>query len=136
MVRGLLSTTRIAQFATVGIAGAIVDMGVLGALHGWAGVGLLPAKVLAAELAIVVVFTMNESWTFGDEGVGGPLPVLRRFVTSNAIRVLGIAVATSVLLGLTTWFDVWFLAANAAGLGVGGGVNYVFEALLAWRIYR
>lgn len=136
MLRGLLSSRRISQFALVGVAAAVTDMSVLGLLHGGAGVALLPAKIGAAESGILVAFVLNERWTFSEEGVDEFRAVGSRFLTSNAIRVVGIGVATGILVFLHTGFDVWFLLANAVGLAVGGVVNYVFEALWTWEIHR
>jgi len=136
ILRGLLSGQRIAQFVAVGVAGSATDMGALGALHGAGGVALLPAKVVAAELGILVAFALNDQWTFGSEGLAGRRALLRRLLTSNAIRVGGIAVATVILVVLNVEFGVWYVSANAAGLAAGGTVNYVLEALLAWRIHQ
>jgi len=132
----LLSGPRIAQFSMVGATGAAVDMVGLTVLHGGAGVALLPAKVLAAELAIVVAFVLNDRFTFQGERPGDGRAVVRRFLTSNTIRAGGIAVATTVLVVLNVWAGLWFLLANVVGLSAGGVVNYVLEALLAWRIHQ
>lgn len=134
--RRLASAQRVAQFTVVGITGAIIDMAVLVVLYGWVGLPLLEAKVWAAEAGIVVAFALNEVWTFGEEGVAGLRATAKRFLASNAVRVVGIAIAAGVLVALKTWFGVWYLVANAAGLGVGGVVNYTFESLFAWQIHR
>jgi putative flippase GtrA len=33
-------------------------------------------------------------------------------------------------------YGVWYLLANAAGIGVGFQANYTFESLVTWRVHR
>lgn len=131
----LLSPARVGQFLAVGALGAACDTAVLAVLHGRLGVGLAPAKVAGAEAGILLMFAVNERWTFSGEGEGGPGPVARRLVTSNAVRLVGLATGLGVLLLLAS-LGVWYLAANAVGLGAGFIANYLFESLLTWRVHR
>jgi len=141
-LRTLVSGVRFGQFASVGALGAVVDNTVLGALLN-AGVGPELAKLAGAEAAIVVMFLINEHWTFADEGATGPAAFLRRLLTSNLVRAGGVLVATVVFSLVYRTFDVsvavagfelWFLVANMMGIGVGLVVNYVAESLFTWRV--
>jgi dolichol-phosphate mannosyltransferase len=63
-----LLTGRFARFASVGLTGVLVDMGLLYLLSdpsrlAW---GLTRSKLIAAEAAIVNNFIWNDLWTFGD----------------------------------------------------------------------
>ncbi|NHN47402.1 GtrA family protein [Halostella sp. JP-L12] len=141
-LRALVSGVRFGQFASVGALGAVIDNAVLGGLlH--AGVAPEPAKLAGAEAAIVVMFLINEHWTFADQGTTGVVPFLRRLLTSNLVRAGGVLVATVVFSVVYRSFDVsiavagvdfWFLAANLTGIGVGLVVNYVAESLFTWRV--
>jgi putative flippase GtrA len=102
----------------------------------FAAVGTLPAKLISAESAIIVMFVLNERWTFDRWGEAAVLALLRRFLTSNVVRAGGVAVATAVLLVLSDYFGVWVPLANAVGIGVGFFVNFVFESLVTWRVHR
>lgn len=133
---GLFSAVRMVQFLAVGGFGAICDMGVLALAHDLGGVDLWLAKLLSAETAIVVMFVINENWTFADEGLPSVRALARRFATSNVVRIGGVGVSTAVLLALTGYADVWYLAANAVGILVGFVVNYVMESLLTWRVHH
>lgn len=135
-VRALASSVRFGQFVSVGVVGFFVDNAVLALCVELFGLSLLAAKLVGAETAIVVMFVLNERWTFADAGGSSPRELLRRFLTSNLVRVGGVGVATGVLLTLNGLFGVWYLLANVIGIGVGFVVNYTFESLVTWRIHR
>jgi len=135
-VEALLAPRRAGQFLSVGVVGAVVDMAVLTAIVEAGGVSPALGKVLSAEAAIVVMFVANEGWTFTEHGRSGLGPLVGRFLRSNAVRAAGAAVAWVVLVALIEWVAVWYLLANAAGIGVGAIVNYVAETLVTWRVHR
>lgn len=138
----LLSGVRFGQFVSVGAAGAVVDTTTTVLLT--ARVGLHPgaSKLIGAELAIVLMFLINDRWTFaaaGDVGVG---PKIRRFLKSNLVRAGGVGVATVVyvlLAGIDVPLPVgsqelWLVIANGAGIATGMLVNYTAESLFTWRL--
>lgn len=135
-LRATLEGTRIWQFVAVGVVGTACDFAVLITLVELVGAPLLVAKIVGAESAIVVMFTINERWTFASWGSNAGLALLRRLLTSNLVRLGGIAVATTVLLVLTTWYDVPYVLANGVGIGAGFVVNYMMENLFTWRTHR
>ncbi|WP_121822168.1 GtrA family protein [Halostella salina] len=141
-IRALLSGVRFGQFASVGAVGAVCDNAVLGTLLQF-GVAPEPAKLAGAETAIIVMFLINERWTFAEEGAPGAGPLLRRFLTSNLVRAGGVLVATAVFSQVYRNFDVtlglfgvdlWFLAANLVGILAGMVVNYIAESLFTWQV--
>lgn len=135
-VASLVSGVRLGQFLSAGVVGLLVDNAVLVALVELAGLAPVVAKVGSWEAAVVVIFCVNERWTFAAWGDAGTLAVLRRFLKSNLIRVGGFAVTVAVLYALTEWAGVWYVAANVAGIGAGFVLNYCFESLLTWRVHR
>ena len=135
-LRYLASTDRFGKFVSVGAIGFLVDNAVLALFFGVFDFSLLVAKLIAAEAAIMVMFALNERWTFADAGRSTIRALLRRFLTSNLVRAGGVAVATTVLLVLHDIVGVWYLAANVIGIGFGFIVNYTFESLVTWRVHR
>ena len=139
----LRSATRFGQFVSVGVVGAVVDNTTLAALRLGAGVPELAAKAAGVEAAILVMFLVNERWTFADEGRAGALAVLRRLLTSHGVRAGGVAVQLVVYWALTQRLDVtlvvagtdlWFLAASPVAIAAAVLVNYVAESLFTWRV--
>ncbi|MFD1587190.1 GtrA family protein [Halorientalis brevis] len=134
-LRAIASGMRFGRFVSVGVVGFVVDTIVITLLTVGFTVPTLGAKLASAETAIIVMFALNERWTFQRWGEAELVSLLRRFVTSNLVRTGGVAVATAVLLALNGWFGVWVPVANAIGIGVGFVVNFVFESLLTWRVH-
>lgn len=135
-LRHLVSVARFRQFLVVGAIGALCDNAVLAALFEVGGLPLLPAKIVSAETSIVLMFLINEHWTFAEWGEAGASPLARRFLRSNLTRTGGLAVGTGVLLVLSGQFGVWYLLANVLGIGTGFVVNYLFESLFTWQIHK
>ena len=162
-LEALSSGVRFGQFVSVGAVGALVDTLVLLTLA--EGLGLLPelATLVGIETAILVMFAVNERWTFAGEGAPGRGPLLGRLKRSHLVRVAGSltqfgvfvlvyrALFVAVTLGdVGLWgaamgtlglerttlagLDLWLLVAKATGIGIGMLVNYVFESLFTWRV--
>lgn len=132
---GLLSPKRLGQFGAVGLLGMSVDTAILGLLFQGAGVPIWLAKLVGAEVSIVVMFFSNEWWTFGDAGRHpGGWGVLRRLLRSNVVRAGGIAVATVVLVAGYEFLGIWWPVANVIGIVCGFVFNYVLESLYTWRV--
>jgi putative flippase GtrA len=138
----LVSGVRFGQFASVGALGAVCDTSVVVLLTTYAGVYRGSAKLLGAELAIVVMFLVNEHWTFSTEGRAGRWPLLRRFLKSNLVRAGGVVVATVVFVFVSGFpsmlpfggESLWLVVANGVGIAAGMFVNYVAESLFTWRV--
>jgi putative flippase GtrA len=164
-LRVLVSGARFGQFVSVGAVGGIVDTIVLITLA--EGFGVLPelATLAGIETAILVMFAVNDRWTFAGEGELGRRPLLGRLKRSHIVRVAGSLTQfavfvvlyrllfVSLTLGqLPLWsglvaamglqpmmladIDIWLLVAKGTGIGVGMVVNYVFESLFTWRLTR
>ena len=158
-LEALSSGVRFGQFVSVGAVGAVVDTLVLLALA--EGFGVLPelATLAGIETAILVMFAVNDRWTFAGEGTPGRAPLLGRLKRSHLVRAAGsltqftvfvvvyrglfvavtlgdVGPAWAVLgaVGLPAGLDLWLLVAKATGIGVGMVVNYVFESLFTWRV--
>ncbi|WP_181693113.1 GtrA family protein [Natronomonas sp. LN261] len=140
----LYAPFRFGRFAGVGAVGALCDNAILLTL---ATAGLTPetAKFVGIESAIVVMFLLNERWTFAGAGRPGVLPTMRRLATSNVVRIGGIAVQLVVFSAVYRWLhvdlsvlglDLWLLVASGAGICCGMVVNYVTESLFTWRVHE
>jgi putative flippase GtrA len=143
-VASLLSGARFGQFVSVGVVGALSDNVVLATLTLAAGVPELWAKAAGIETAIVVMFLVNEHWTFAGQGAAGRVPFAKRLVKSHLVRSGGVAVQLSVYWVLVSHLDItldimgadlWFLAASPIAIAVAMSVNYVFESLFTWQVH-
>ena len=138
----LVSGVRFGQFVSVGALGAVVDTATVVVLTTQFAVYRGVAKLVGAELAIVLMFLVNDRWTFADAGEAGPAATAWRFFKSNLVRVGGVLVATGVFVavsGLPVSLPVggtalWLVVANGVGILAGMVVNYVAESLVTWRV--
>ena len=138
----LLAVERFGQFVSVGAVGAAFDLTTSSALT--AGFDVPPeiAKLVGAEVAIVVMFVVNERWTFASHGDDGGWAILRRLLKSNLVRSGGVAVQVGVVALLTSLplafpafgVDLWELATFPIAIGCSLLLNYVLESLFTWRV--
>ncbi|WP_324661846.1 GtrA family protein [Haloarcula sediminis] len=141
----LVSGVRFGQFLSVGIVGAISDNAVLAVLGLAFGVPDLWAKAAGVETAIVVMFLVNEHWTFSGDGEAGLRPFLERLGKSHLVRTGGVTVQLVVYWLLTQQLtvelvvagrDLWFIAASPIAIAAAMSVNYVFESLFTWQVHQ
>ena len=141
----LVSGVRFGQFVSVGVVGAIADNSMLAVLGLAFGVSELWAKAAGVETAIVVMFLVNEHWTFSAAGETGLRPFLTRFGKSHLVRSGGVSVQLAVYWLLTQWLtvellvagrDLWFIAASPIAIAAAMSVNYVFESIFTWQVHR
>jgi putative flippase GtrA len=139
----LRSRVRFGQFVSVGIVGAVCDTTVLVVLT--EVVGVLPeiATLVGIETAILVMFAINENWTFAGEGGDDRRSLAGRLFRSHTVRAAGSAtqflVFVAVFRGIpvslpVAGIDAWLVVAKGGGIGVGMLVNYVAESLFTWRV--
>ena len=143
-VDALVSGVRFGKFVSVGAVGALFDITTTTALI--VGLGVLGeyAKLVGAEVAIVVMFAINERWTFSELGAPGTLPTLKRFLRSNLVRSGGLAVQFLIVRSLRQLdlsvvvfgFDLWQLIPIPIAIGASMFLNYVAESLITWRVMR
>lgn len=162
-VEALLSGVRFGKFVSVGVVGAICDTAVLVTLT--EGFGVVPevATLVGIETAILVMFAINERWTFADEGAPDRRSLFGRLKRSHVVRALGSTTQFVVFVivyrllfvpidlgDLGLWrvavgvvgtgaaglagIDLWLLVAKGTGIGIGMLVNYVAESLVTWRV--
>jgi len=140
----LLSGVRFGKFASVGVVGAAVDTSILVALT---QLGVLPevATLVGIETAILMMFAINDRWTFAEHGAPGERSLLGRLARSHGVRAAGsltqffvfVAAFRGVAVSLpVAGVNLWLLAAKGTGIGVGMLVNYVFESLFTWRVHH
>ena len=141
-IRALLSGVRFGKFASVGAVGAVFDLTTSSLLTVFLGVAPEIAKLVGAEVAIVVMFGINDRWTFAEHGREGPWPKLRRLLKSNLVRSVGLAVQVLVVRALSgldvplvvSGVDLWTLFTFPVAIAASVLVNYVAESLFTWRI--
>jgi len=141
----LVSGVRFGQFVSVGAIGPVFDVTTLVLLTELAGLSAAVANVASIETAILVMFTVNERWTFADEGDGDGRSLARRLVRSHVVRaggstlqyVLFVSIFYSFAVELAVaGLDLWLVTVKGGAIAVAMLVNYVFESLFTWQVHR
>lgn len=138
----LLTVSRFGQFVSVGAVGAVFDITTSSVLTAGLGVAPEASKLVGAEVAILIMFVVNEHWTFAGHGFDGRVAMVRRFLKSNLVRSGGVAVQVVVVWLLTQLpvtiqlfgVDLWELATFPIAIASSLVLNYVLESLFTWRV--
>jgi dolichol-phosphate mannosyltransferase len=134
----LWPTDRFLCFGLVGLSGTVVDMAALFLLHdpAFLALPLVPSKILAAELAILNNFALNDRWTFADKTrqQRRRRQVLKRLLKFNLICLMGLLLNLGILNLLTRGFDLYYLLANAIAIATVTLWNFWLNLKLNWRV--
>jgi len=140
----LNSRLRFGKFVSVGVVGAVCDTAVLIFLVEVVGLLEEAAVVIGIETAILIMFLINDSWTFAEEGRRDRRSWVGRLARSHAVRSGGsitqflvfVLIYRLLFVPLTVLgVDGWLLVAKGSGIALGMLVNYVFESLFTWQVH-
>jgi dolichol-phosphate mannosyltransferase len=121
-----LRTGHLLKFAGVGVTGVIINTSVLYVLSRRAGLPLLAASAVAAELAAISNYLLNDTWTFASRS-----PSLRGFAKFNTAALAGL-VLNVVSVWVLTRLGLYFMAADLIGIAAAFTVNYAFSVRWVW----
>jgi len=121
-------------FCLVGASGVLVDSIVLHVLVWWAGWGVGPSKILAAEAALLSNFFLNETWTFrGALSASEPKtwfgPRLLKF---QAICSAGIVLAVLLIRLFYGRLGLQLYLANILAIVIVTAWNFILNVLCTW----
>ncbi len=91
----------------------------------WLGSGI------AIQTAILVTFTVNSRVTWRDRTGGRPLP--RRFLTFEAVSLVGLGINEAVLLTVATVVGIHYLVATVCGAASASCWNYLANHHVTFR---
>lgn len=121
------SLSELVRFGVVGTSGVVVNNAVLFLFHGVLMWPLIPASVLAVEVAIVNNFIWNDRWTFSNR-----TQTSFRFLRFNLVSLGGLVVNTGVLAALVALAGIHYLAANLVAIGAAMGWNFSVNSRWTW----
>lgn len=130
LTRGVLPT-RVFLFLAIGGMGVLVHFACLSVLYEGRHVAFTPAQGMAAGLAMVSNFFLNDLITFRDRRLKGmqKLTGLATFCVGCAFGACAnVALARTLLAAGLPWFVAAF-----AGIVVSAGWNYSISSLFTWR---
>lgn len=122
---------QFAQFGTVGVAGAVVDVATVYATKD--RFGLYVAGLLAYGAAVTTTFALNRAWTFAGRGSGSIVRQWMLFVAANGVGFVlnrGTFFALVTLVPLCARHPV---LAILAGVGAGMFANFNLSRKVVFR---
>ena len=140
----LLDRRRLGKFISVGVVGAAIDLTISTTLLLRTALPPEVIKLIGAEVAIIVMFLLNDRWTFRQSETRGIRHALKRLVKSNLVRSGGLAVQVTVVFVLIrlpvsvelSGTDVWPILTMPIAIACGFLANYTGETLFTWRVTR
>jgi dolichol-phosphate mannosyltransferase len=124
---------RVFKFGIVGISGIVVNLGILFILVELFVLNKDLASPVAIEFSILNNFIWNDLWTFGSVGDQKVSSRWHRFVTFNIVSVGGAVINYGIFLMLTSWFAVYYLAAQLIGILIGFIWNFLLNRRITWQ---
>jgi dolichol-phosphate mannosyltransferase len=124
---------RVFKFGIVGISGIVINLGILFGLVEFFTMNKDLASPIAIEISILSNFILNDLWTFGsieDQKVSGRW---HRLVAFNIVSVGGAVINYGIFLMLTTWFAVYYLAAQLIGIVIAFVWNFLVNRRVTWK---
>jgi putative flippase GtrA len=119
------------RFGMVGLAGFVVDTGIVYGLRGW--LGLIGAGMVSYLAAASVTWSLNRAWTFRGRGAG---PARRQWLKFLAANLLGFVLNRGTYVALVSLVPLCAaqpVLATFGGALAGMGVNFVLSRQLVFR---
>jgi dolichol-phosphate mannosyltransferase len=123
---------KILSFGIVGISGIFVNMGVLWLLTSYAGIYYLVSAIIAIEVSILNNFLWNDLWTFGSDREHQKRSSAGRLWLFHLVSAGGAAINWVILLTLTQFAGVYYLASNLIGILIAFIWNYLVNRHVTW----
>lgn len=123
---------RVFKFGIVGLSGIVVNLGILFLLVEFFAVNKDLASPIAIEFAILNNFIWNDLWTFSSVENQKVSSRWHRLVAFNIVSVGGAAINYAIFLVLTSWFAVYYLAAQLIGILIAFIWNFLLNRRLTW----
>lgn len=129
-----LFTSRYLRFCLVGLSGLLVDSTFLWILTAHGNWPIVPAKLLAAEIAVANNFLWNDLWTFTSESSVRSTYILEhRFLRYNIVNLTGILLSTILILAFRDTCGFPIRTANAAAVVLVSLWNFGSSRFWVWE---
>lgn len=117
------------KFAVIGVLGTLLNLLLMTFMVEVFATGVLPASVLAIEIAIIHNFLFNNFWTFGIKRSKRSL--VTRFLHYNLASCGSLVINVSVT-ALLIRIGAWYLLAQTIGIATAFTSNYLVSSRLVF----
>ncbi len=114
-----------------------VNSGCLYLFKGVLGLPLIPASLMAIEIALVHNFIWHRQWTWRDRSRENRSPFLKQLAVYNlATGVVDLVANVTVLWLLTTFLGIYYMIANIAGMVMGPLVKFWLNDKVIFKVRK
>jgi dolichol-phosphate mannosyltransferase len=126
------------RYIVVSLVSFIVGTFVLWALTDVMHLFYLFSAIFGALVSIIIDFVFNETWTFSHRRQAGLIKtsLSNRFIKHLSSKVIGLAIALSVLTLGTQVFGIHYLISNLMGIAASFLWNYAMSYMWVWARNR
>lgn len=117
-------------FVLVGLSGVLVNLAIFQILYGIVGVSVLWSGFISAVVAMVSNFVLNDIFTWSGDKHGH---TAIRFLKYVVVSIIGIGINEVVLYLLHHRLGMAALPANALGILIATGWNFIINNVWTWR---
>ena len=123
---------RVFKFGIVGLSGIVVNLGILFSLVEFSHLDKILSSFIAIEFTILNNFIWNDLWTF-DSVENRQVPNRwYRLVAFNLVSPGGVVINLGIFFILNSWFAVYYLVAQLAGILIAFAWNFLINRRLTW----
>lgn len=105
---------RLVRFGLTGLAGFLLDFGLLVLIHGRLGAPLIPATLLAYGLGGAVHYLLTRYWVFPETAPGGEVARVGRYLALGVVNAIATVAIVSGLVAVGVDYRVAKTIAVAA----------------------
>jgi putative flippase GtrA len=128
--------SEIFRFGLSGIAGFLVDAGIVAILSGKLGADPVVAQGIAFTIAVTVTWLINRHWTFSENASERWLHEWTRYVVANSVGAIVNNGVYVFLVLCVAEFSKEPVFAVAAGSIAGMGFNFASSKLIVFKIHN
>ena len=125
--------SEITRFGISGVAGFIVDAGIVVLFTRELGLGPIVAQVIGFTVAVTVTWLINRHWTFAEHASEKWLHEWIRYVAANSVGAAINNGIYAILVLTVVFFSKTPVLAVAAGSIAGMGFNFVSSKLMVFK---
>lgn len=123
---------RYGRFMIIGGIGALLNTAILFILTDYLELHYILSSVFAIESAIILMFFLNNRFTFDNKKEQASKIVLGIF-KSNIVRSVGIMANLGLLYVFTEFFNIYFLVSNLFAIIIASIINFTGEKHFNWE---
>lgn len=124
---------QLLQFGISGVAGFLVDAGIVALCTNTAGMTPIPSQAIAFSVAVTVTWMINRNWTFAEHASAKWRQEWIRYVAANSVGAVVNNLVFSLLIVTMTLFRNNPTYAVAAGSVAGMFFNFTSSKKLIFK---